>query len=79
MDKTGTIIIFNSLIWGNQFKNRVMENVRQGGFGLLERTLLEFDQKGNSSIEDIKQYLYEKYKVTVSHSVLRKRIESAGV
>lgn len=56
-----------------------MENLRQGRFGLLERTLLEFKEKGNSSIDEIKQYLYEKYKLRVSVNALRKRIESAVV
>ncbi len=70
---------FNSLIWGNQLKERAMKNEKNGRFGLLERTLLEFKQKGNSSIEEIKQYLYEKYHLTVTSAVLQKRIESAGV
>ena len=56
-----------------------MKNERRGGFGILERTLLEFKQKGNSSIEEIKEYLYKKYHLSVSYSALRKRIESAGV
>ncbi len=55
-----------------------MKNEKNGRFGLLERTLLEFKQKGNSSIEEIKQYLFEKYHLTVTNAVLRKRIESAG-
>ena len=56
-----------------------MRNTGNGRFGLLERTLLEFKQKGNSSIEEIKQYLRETYHLNVTSAVLRKRIENASV
>ena len=53
-----------------------MENLRKGRLGLLEKTLLEFKERGYSSLEEIKEYLNVKYKLTVSNSVLRKRMES---
>ena len=55
-----------------------MKNEKNGRYGLLERTLLEFKQKGNASMEEIKQYLYEKYQLSVTIAVLRKRFESTG-
>jgi hypothetical protein len=63
---------------GKSLKVRAMKNERQGDLGLLERTLREFKQKGNSSIEDIKEYLLNKYQLSVSYSALRKRMESAS-
>lgn len=53
-----------------------MTNLRNTRIGLLETTLLEFKQRGNSSLEDIRVYLYERYRLTVSNSVLRKRLDS---
>lgn len=44
--------------------------------GLLEKTLVEFNGKGNASLEEIRNYLIKKYKVTVSKAVLRKRLDS---
>jgi hypothetical protein len=55
-----------------------MKNVRQGGFGLLEKTLLEFKQKGNNSVEEIKEYLFKRYHLTVSYNALKKRIKAGG-
>ena len=52
-----------------------MRNLRNKRFGLLESTLIEFKQKGNSSIEEIKEYLIAKYQLTVSTSIIKKRLE----
>jgi len=56
-----------------------MKNVRKGRLGLLEKTLLEFKQKGNSSLDEIREYLVSRYQLTVTNSVLRKRLEGLGV
>lgn len=53
-----------------------MKNLRNGRLGLLEKTLIEFRQKGNSSLEEVREYLVSKYQLTVSNSVLRKRLDS---
>jgi hypothetical protein len=53
-----------------------MKNLRNGRLGLLETTLIEFRQKGNSSLEEVRQFLMSKYQLTVSNSVLQKRLES---
>ena len=55
-----------------------MKNFRNQSLGLLEKTLLEFKQKGNTSIEEIRDYLYKKYKLTVSYRVLQKRLDLFG-
>ncbi|UTW67665.1 hypothetical protein KFE94_06015 [bacterium SCSIO 12643] len=53
-----------------------MESLRKGRLGLLEKTLLEFKEKGYTSLEEIREYLSTKYKLTVSNTVLRRRMES---
>jgi len=56
-----------------------MRNLRNERLGLLERTLIEFKEKGNTSLEEVKQYLISKYKVTVSKTILQKRLDGLGV
>lgn len=53
-----------------------MNNLRKKRLGLLERTILEFEQRGMSNLEEIKEYLIQRYNLTVSSSVLRKRMDS---
>jgi hypothetical protein len=52
-----------------------MRNLKDERLGLVEATILEFAKKGNSSIEELREYLISKYQLTVSNTVLRKRIE----
>lgn len=56
-----------------------MKNLRNQSLGLLEKTLLEFKQRGNISIEEIREYLRNKYQLTVSYAVLQKRLEAFSV
>ncbi len=56
-------------------KSGDMRNLKDERLGLLETTILEFAEKGNSSIEEMREYLISKYQLTVSNTVLRKRIE----
>lgn len=56
-----------------------MKNLRNQSFGLLEKTLLEFKQRGNASIEEIREYLVRNYQLSVSYNALRKRMEAFGV
>lgn len=44
--------------------------------GLLERTIQEFEKKGYNSLEEISDYLQKEYNLTVTNSVLRKRLEA---
>tara|TARA_R110002050_G_scaffold149463_1_gene276082 strand:- start:130645 stop:130815 length:171 start_codon:yes stop_codon:yes gene_type:complete len=53
-----------------------MKNLRKERLGLLEKTILEFEQRGKSNLEEIKEYLMQRYQLTVSSSVLRRRMES---
>lgn len=52
-----------------------MENVKNNKMGLLEKTIIELKKKGISSIEEIRAYLIETYKISVSTSILKKRIQ----
>jgi hypothetical protein len=52
-----------------------MKNIREKQWGVLEKTLSEFKKKGISSLEVIRTYLLEKYRITVSKSILKKRLE----
>lgn len=74
-----TFLTFKSLIWGNHFKIRDMNKLRNQSHGLLEKTLIEFKQKGNTSLEDVREYLLQKYQLSVSKSVLKRRIESIAI
>ena len=56
-------------------KSGDMRNLKDERLGLVETTILEFAKKGNSSIEELREYLISKYQLTVSNTVLRKRIE----
>ncbi|MFT4753649.1 MAG: hypothetical protein ACI9GM_000409 [Salibacteraceae bacterium] len=56
-----------------------MKNFKNRSLGVLERTVLEFKEKGNSSIEEIKEYLLKKYSLTVSSNVIIKRLKSFKV
>ncbi len=51
-----------------------MKNLRINRLGLLEKTIIELKKKGISSVEEIRTYLIETYKISVSHSILIKRI-----
>ena len=55
-----------------------MRNVRNERLGLLERTIIEFKDSGNTSIEEIKEYLISNYKITVCKSILQKRLDGLG-
>ena len=44
--------------------------------GLLERTLQEFTRKGYNSLEEIKDFLQKEHKLTVTTSILEKRLEA---
>jgi len=52
-----------------------MKNLKNGRQGIVETTILEFKNKGISSIEEIRTYLINTYNLTVSRTLLRKRIE----
>ncbi len=56
-------------------KSGDMRNLKDERLGLLETAILEFAEKGNSSIEELREYLISRYQLTVSNTVLRKRIE----
>ena len=60
---------------GEIIKSGDMRNLKDERLGLVETTILEFAKEGNSSIEELRQYLISKYQLTVSNTVLRKRIE----
>ena len=52
-----------------------MKNLKINRLGLLEKTIIELKKKGISSVEEIRKYLIETYKISVSHSILTKRIK----
>ena len=56
-----------------------MRNLGNERLGLLERTIIEFKEKGNTSLEEIKGYLISKYSVTVSKAILQKRLDGLSV
>lgn len=56
-----------------------MKNLRNGRLGLLEQTLIEFSQKGNSSLDEVRQYLISRYQLSVTNSMLRKRLEGLSL
>ena len=53
-----------------------MSHERNKNFGLLERTLQEFEKKGYNSLEEIREYLQTEYNLSVTNSILRKRLEA---
>lgn len=52
-----------------------MKNLKNRKLGVVEATILEFKNKGISSIEEIRTYLINTYNLTVSRPLLRKRID----
>jgi len=52
-----------------------MKNSRNNRMGLLERTIIELKDRGVSSIDEIRTYLIDTYKLTVSKAILRKRMD----
>jgi len=52
-----------------------MRDLKSMRLGLLEITLLEFKEKGYSSLEEIIIYLKNRYHLTVTKSVLQRRLE----
>ena len=55
-----------------------MRDLKNMRLGLLEMTLIEFKEKGYSSLEEIIEYLKNRYHLTVTKTVLRRRLESLG-
>lgn len=56
-----------------------MRDLKNMRLGLLEKTLIEFKEKGYSSLEEIIEYLKSRYHLTVTKTVLRKRLEALGI
>lgn len=56
-----------------------MRDLKHVQLGLLERTLIEFKQREDSSLKEIREYLKKKYKLSVTEGVLRKRLKSLGL
>ena len=56
-----------------------MRNLRNERLGLLERTIIEFKERGNTSLEEIKAYLISNYNITICKTTLQKRIDGLGV
>lgn len=56
-----------------------MRDLKNMQLGLLELTLIEFKKKGYSSLEEIIEYLKNRYRLTVTKTVLRKRLDSLGL
>ena len=52
-----------------------MRNLKNGKLGILEKTIIEFKNKGISSIEEIRTHLINTYNLTVSRAILQKRLE----
>ena len=55
-----------------------MKDLKNRRLGVLENTIIEFRNKGISSIEEIRAYLISKYNLSVSRDILRKRIDAIG-
>ena len=55
-----------------------MNNRRNGSLGLLEKVILEFKQKGCVSIKEVKAHLKTKHSLTMSDSLIKKRVDSMG-
>lgn len=53
-----------------------MERIKQSGKGILENTIAEFKKRGEVSVDEIRQYLKQKYAVYVSTEALKNRLSS---